>query len=466
MAERETILVIDPSDPSGRLARVALQLDGRAVLHCANAQEGLALAQQVLPDVVVAALDTADLPGMRMIEALRSKNRTLPVIALAGVATVEGAVQALRAGAADYIGRPVSPGLLSEKVVRQLSEVRAARQLASASANAKDRYGFTQLLSQSPKMMRVFDSIRAVAGTDATVLIRGETGTGKELVARAIHERSRRRVKPLIGVNCGAFTETLLESELFGHEKGSFTGALGKRMGVFEMADGGSLFLDELGETSLSVQVNLLRVLEDMTFRRVGGTESVKVDVRIIAATNVALETATKDGRFREDLYYRLNVFPVFLPPLRERVEDIPLLLRHFLHDAAEEYELPAPAVTPESLERVLAYRWPGNVRQLRAMCERWVILCNGAPLTADLMPRELSSPQETASPTGMFIDDTIPLPQLTQRYVSQIERAYLHKLLARNQGKLIETAEAAGITRRTLYTRMKEFGLDPKDYK
>lgn len=466
MAERETILVIDPSDPAGRITRVALQLDGRAVLHCANAQEGLALAQQIQPDVVVAALDTVDLPGLRMVEALRAKNRTLPVIALAGVATVEGAVQALRAGAADYIGRPISPGLLSEKVVRALQEVRAARQLATARATAKDRYGFTQLLSQSPKMTRVFDAIRAVASTDATVLIRGETGTGKELVARAIHERSRRREKSLIGVNCGAFTETLLESELFGHEKGSFTGALGRRQGVFEMADGGSLFLDELGETSLSVQVNLLRVLEDMTFRRVGGTESVKVDVRIIAATNVALEVATKDGRFREDLYYRLNVFPVFLPPLRDRVEDIPLLLHHFLRDAAEEYELPIPSVTPESLDRIVAYRWPGNVRQLRAMCERWVILCNGAQLSVDLMPRELANAQDTASPTGLYIDDTIPLPQLTQRYVSQIERAYLHKLLGRNHGKLIETAEMAGITRRTLYTRMKDFGLDVKDYK
>ena len=466
MAERETILVIDPSDPAGRITRVALQLDGRAVLHCTNAQEGLALAQQVLPDVVVAALDTVDLPGLRMLEALRSRNRTLPVIALAGTATVEGAVQALRAGAADYIGRPISPGLLSEKVVRALSEARAARQLATARATAKDRYGFTQLLSQSPKMMRVFEAIRAVAGTDATVLIRGETGTGKELVARAIHERSRRREKPLIGVNCGAFTETLLESELFGHEKGSFTGALGRRMGVFEMADGGSLFLDELGETSLSVQVNLLRVLEDMTFRRVGGTDSVKVDVRIIAATNVALEQATKDGRFREDLYYRLNVFPIVLPPLRDRAEDIPLLLRHFLQDAAEEYELPIPPVTHESLERILAYRWPGNVRQLRAMCERWVILCNGAPLTADQLPRELASSTDPVTPTGLYIDDSIPLPQLTERYISQIERAYLHKLLARNHGKLIETAEMAGITRRTLYTRMKAFGLDVKDYK
>jgi len=316
-------------------------------------------------------------------------------------------------------------------------------------------------------MLRVFDAIRAVAQTDATVLIRGETGTGKELVARAIHERSRRRDRPQIGVNCGAFTETLLESELFGHEKGSFTGAIGRRQGVFEMADGGTLFLDELGETSLSVQVNLLRVLEEMTFRRVGGTDLVKVDVRIVAATNVDLEQAVAEGRFRQDLFYRLNVFPVFLPPLRERKEDIPLLLRHFLHDAAREYELPPPAVSPEALDAIVAYRWPGNVRQLRALCERWVIQCHGDELRMELVPADIAGRSGPDEPQGaLHVDENLPLDTVLARVSSQIQREYLHKLLIRHRGHLERTAQAAGLTRRTLYTRMRELQIEAKDYK
>lgn len=464
---REQVLVIDASDPSGRTYHVALGSDDRMIHACTSAQAGLALLPDVRPDVVIAALDTADLPGLRLLEAVRHRQPGVPVIVIAAHPTVEGAVQALRAGAVDYLGRPVSPGLLSEKVVRALSEARSSRQLAQAQKDARDRWGFTHLLSMSPRMIRVFDAIRAVAGTDATVLVRGETGTGKELVARAIHERSRRRERNLISVNCGAFTETLLESELFGHEKGSFTGASGRRQGVFEMADGGSLFLDELGETSLSVQVNLLRVLEEMRFRRVGGHELIDVDVRIIAATNVNLDQAVKEGKFREDLFYRLNVFPVTLPPLRERPEDIPLLTKHFLQDAASEYEMPPPTITPEAMEAVLRYRWPGNVRQLRALCERWVIQSNGRDLRVEDLPPELRAQGPAdAEPTGMFIDDNVTLPQLTDRVTTQVERAYLHKLLSRHRGHLINTAAAAGITRRTLFSRMKALGLEASDYK
>jgi DNA-binding NtrC family response regulator len=464
---REAVLVIDPADLAGRGARGGLDAPGRRLHVCNSAQEALALLGELEPDVIVVALDTPDLPGLRLVEALRARRPGTPLIAVADHPTVEGAVQALRAGAADYIGRPHAPELLAAKVGRALHEVRTTQSLAQAQANAADRYGFTHMLSQSPRMMRVFDAIRAVAQTDATVLIRGETGTGKELVARAIHERSRRRGSRLIGVNCGAFTETLLESELFGHEKGSFTGAIGRRQGVFEMADSGSLFLDELGETSLSVQVNLLRVLEEMSFRRVGGTDAVKVNVRVIAATNVDLESAVTEGRFREDLFYRLNVFPIVLPPLRERPEDIPLLMRHFLQDAAREYELPAPVVTPEAHELIVRYRWPGNVRQLRAMCERWVIQCHGDPLRPDALPPELAGGARPAEPTGaLFVDDTVPLAQLTERLTNQLERAYLHKLLVRHGGHLQNTAGAAGITRRTLYSRMKALGLDAKDYK
>jgi DNA-binding NtrC family response regulator len=464
---REQVLVIDASASEGRVYELALDSSDRHVTVCASAQAGLTLLGDLRPDVVVAALDTADLPGLRLLEAIRHRAPTTPVVLVAPGATPEGAVLAMRAGATDYIGRPLSPGLLSEKVVRALTNARTRRQLAEAQREAGDKWGFTQLLSLSPRMIKVFDAIRSVAGTDATVLIRGETGTGKELVARAIHDRSRRRARNLISVNCGAFTESLLESELFGHEKGGFTGAVGRRAGVFEMADGGSLFLDELGETSLNVQVNLLRVLEEMRFRRVGGTEEVSVDVRIIAATNVDLETAVTDKRFREDLFYRLNVFPVTLPPLRERPEDIPILTRHFLMDAAKEYEMEPPTASPEAMDVILRYRWPGNVRQLRALCERWVIQCAGRELGVEDLPGELSvRGRPTASPVGAFVTDDITLPQAIDRVVEQVERAYLDKLLSRHRGHLIQTAASAGITRRTLFTRMKALGLDAADYK
>ncbi|MSQ03114.1 MAG: sigma-54-dependent Fis family transcriptional regulator [Myxococcales bacterium] len=464
---REQVLVIDPGDPAGRTYNLALGAEDRNVHVCTSAQEGLALLADLRPDVVVAALDTADLPGLRLLESIRHRAPGVPVITLAGHPTVEGAVQALRAGAVDYLGRPVSPGLLSEKVIRALGAARTSRQLIQAQKEASDKWGFSSFLSRSPRMVEVFNAIRAVAGTDATVLIRGETGTGKELVARALHDRSRRRARNLVSVNCGAFTETLLESELFGHEKGSFTGAMGRRAGVFEMADGGSLFLDELGETSLSVQVNLLRVLEEMRFRRVGGTDPIDVDVRIIAATNVDLETAVTSGRFREDLFYRLNVFPVTLPPLRERPEDIPILTRHFLTDAAEEYELEAPAAQPEAMELILRYRWPGNVRQLRALCERWVIQCSGRELRVEDLPAELRrGGKPDANPSGVFIDDSVPLPQLTERVINQVERAYMHRQLVKHKGHLIQTAAACGITRRTLFNRMKALGLAVTDYK
>lgn len=459
--------MIDASNSETRAYEFALNSDDRQVTVCGSAQAGLTILGDLRPDVVVAALDTPDLPGLRLFEAIRHRAPSTPVVLVAANATAEGAVLAIRAGATDYLGRPISPGLLSEKVVRALTHARTRRQLHEAQREAGDKWGFTQLLSLSPRMVTVFDAIRKVAGTDATVLVRGETGTGKELVARAIHDRSRRRAKNLISVNCGAFTESLLESELFGHEKGGFTGAVGRRAGVFEMADGGSLFLDELGDTSLNVQVNLLRVLEEFRFRRVGGTEQVSVDVRIIAATNVDLENAVHDGRFREDLFYRLNVFPITLPPLRERPEDIPILTRHFLMDAAKEYELEPPTVTPEAMEIILRYRWPGNVRQLRALCERWVIQCAGRELRAQDLPAELTvrgRPTEDAA--GLFIDDGATLPQLTERIVLQVERAYLDKLLNRNRGHLIQTAAAAGITRRTLFTRMKALGLNAADYK
>ncbi len=471
---RESVLVIDPvarAEGEDIDGRQVLDAPGRRLHVCGRAAEGLAALDDIAPDLVVASLDTTDLPGLRLVEALRARWPALPVIAVTATPTVAGAVAALRAGASDYLGRPASPDALAAAVERALAAARATGAVVEAKVDGAERYGFTHPLSRSPRMIRVFDAIRAVAQTDATVLIRGETGTGKELVARAIHERSRRRSNPLLGVNCGVFPDTLLGAELFGHDEG---GAHGRRAGVggagvFEMADGGSVFLGELATASPAVQVDLLRVLEERRFRR--GATLVPVNARVLAATSIDLEAAVADGRFREDLYYRLDVFPITLPSLRERAEDIPVLLHHFLADAAREYELPAPAVTPEALAQVLRYRWPGNVRQLRAMCERWVIQCRGEPLRVEDLPPELlgaARPATLFAPGGalLFVDETVPLATLTERLTTQLERAYLHKLLARHAGHQQNTADAAGITRRTLYSRMKALGLEAKDYR
>jgi len=326
---------------------------------------------------------------------------------------------------------------------------------------------FSQLLTLSNLMMKVFEKVRQVAPTDATALILGETGTGKELVSRAIHERSDRKSRPFVTVNCGAFAETLLESELFGHERGSFTGAVGRREGLFEVADGGTLFLDELGETSPSVQVNLLRVLEDMEFRRVGGRETVRVDVRIIAATNLDLRQAVAGGRFRSDLYHRLNVFPIHLPPLRERTIDIPLLMEHFLLQLATQYKLEPPKVEPDTMRFLQSCAWPGNVRQLRTLCERLVISRAGGRVRVDdLEADNLQPPSDRAEAHGVAIDEQTSLKDNLDRIKTDVERRYLRVMLVRHHGHLGRTADAAGITRRTLFTKMKDFGWSRDEFR
>ena len=462
----ERILVVDDDPEGARQARQALLDEEREVRIAHTAREALTLLHDEDFDLVVLTLEIRDLAGPRILDVFSDRAAGVPLVALTRSPTIPGAVDAVRRGAADYLGKPVHRRALIEAARSALDLAKTSRELQAARERVQDRYGFSHLLTRSPLMLRVFDQVRAVATTDATVLIRGETGTGKELISRAIHERSPRQDKPFISVNCGAFTETLLESELFGHEKGSFTGASGRRSGVFEMADGGTLFLDELGETSLSVQVNLLRVLEEMAFRRVGGHDMVRVDVRVLAATNLDLEDAVARGDFREDLFYRLDVFPIILPPLRDRREDIPLLIRHFLDDASQDYGLEPPLIGPETMGTILEYHWPGNVRQLRALCERWLIARAGQRLEREHLPPEMLGKSSVQRDPELRIDDRLPLSENTRRATERIERAYFHALLTRHEGHLGKTAESAGITRRTLYTKMKALDLEHADYR
>ncbi len=463
----ECVLIVEGSDLARHRIRTALQQEGRAVHTATSVRDGLGALGRLRPNLIVVGLEHEDLPGDRVVDLFVKRGRGAPVVAAGATSDVSDVVAAMRRGAVDFLAAHDEPDELRRKAegalhggVRGLEE---QRRPAPA-----DRFGFRQLLTQSRRMITVFDQIRRVARTDATALILGETGTGKELVSRAIHDKSHRQDQPFIGVNCGAFTQTLLESELFGHEKGSFTGAVARREGLFEMANGGTLFLDELGETSLNVQVKLLRVLEEMQFRRVGGREPVEVDVRIVAATNADLEAAVAAGDFREDLFYRLNVFPIRLPPLRERPEDIPLLMRHFLDEIAESYELQPPSIAPSAMKAILRYAWPGNVRELRAMCERWVIARAGQRVDCDLLPNDMIERKATlAAPgTGYDVDEHLSLKDNVTRATEQVERAYLSKVLERCSGHLGNTADEAGITRRTLYTKMRQYGLEQADFR
>ncbi len=468
MSDRSSILVVDADAAHVHGISQLLGTGTWEVLPAWSLNEAVQTLHEHRPDVVLLSLDLPDTDPERSLSRIGRRFPGVPVVTYGRSPTTAAVVAAMRRGAVDVLPWPPDPAALPRVLRRTLEEADPETAYVDDGRRGQKRVDFSQMRTRSPRMLEVFDKVRAVAGTDATVLIRGETGTGKELISRAIHERSRRQDKPFISVNCGAFTESLLESELFGHERGSFTGAAGRRQGVFEMADGGTLFLDELGETTLNVQVNLLRVLEEMAFRRVGGHDRVSVDVRVVAATNVALEQAVQAGKFREDLYYRLNVFPIFLPPLRERRTDIPLLMRHFLDEAAQRFERPpAPTISVEALEAIVGYAWPGNVRQLRAFCERWAITHSGQILQADELPAAMVTGASEAAGIDPFnIDSDQPLSHTTERLLHQVERTYLHRVLKRHRGHMEATAQAAGITRRTLYTKMKSYGLEAASYR
>ncbi len=366
---------------------------------------------------------------------------------------------------------PEDVGLLVGAVEQSL---RGTRRAAGAEPEADERfegplhgYKFEDLNSRSARMLDLFQLIPRVAQTDSPVLIVGETGTGKELVAAAIHRQSRRRENEFFTVNCGALTETLLESELFGHEKGAFTGAIRTKKGYFELADRGTLFLDELGTISPAMQVKLLRVLQQMEVRRVGGSTLQKVDVRIVAATNASLEEAVARGTFREDLYYRLNVVQISLPALRERAEDIPLLAEVFRKKFCDSFERPdITHLTPAALRWLKAYPWPGNVRELENVIERAVILCRGPGLGEDDLPERLRRSPEQPRTTVPTFDLDEPLPEVLRRVQAAVEREYIRRLLRRFKGHLGRAAEHAGVNRRTLYNKMQAFGLRREDFR
>jgi DNA-binding NtrC family response regulator len=442
------LLVVDDDAETCRFMRELLEREDRQIELARTPRDALARAADTRFDLVISDINLdADATGIDLLRAFKESDPEVEVVLISGFGTLETAIEAVRAGAFDYVSKPFNIAEVKDTVDRALR--RRARPAETASAEPPAPEG---LIGRSRGMLAVYKQIAHAADSDAPVLITGETGTGKELVAKAIHRHGPRGRRPFVPVNCGALAEGLLESELFGHVRGAFTGAVADKKGVFEQAQGGTIFLDEIGETTPAVQVRLLRALDLGEVRRVGAAGVLTVDVRVVAATHRDLESVVEQGGFRQDLYYRLNVFCIHLPPLRERREDLPLLVAQFLRSAAA--GAPAAAFTPEALSALAAYSWPGNVRELENVVHRLALSAHGRTIEADDLPPALREPARGWQ-QGLFDD----LPDL-----EELQRRYLRYVLSVLKGNRSRAAEVLGIDRRTLYRMAERFGLDLAD--
>ncbi len=458
------ILVVDDERAIGIAIRRLLSGLGHEVDTATSADEALAQLAQRTYHLVVTDLSLGAASGLDVLRAVKSRSPETAVVVITAYGSERVAVEAMKQGAADYVPKPFDNDELELVVGRALEGVTLRRDLKLLQEHVSGAYAFENIVGKSAAMQRVFDVVRKVADTDLTVLIRGPSGTGKELVANAIHWRSPRRSKPFVKVNCAAFARDLVESELFGHEKGAFTGATSAREGKFEVADGGTLLLDEIGDMPLETQAKILRVLQEREFERVGGNRTLPVDVRILAATNQDLEARVRDGRFREDLYYRLNVVTVALPPLAERPEDLPLLIERFLRAAAERLRRPQRTLAPAAYRALVAHAWPGNARELEHAIEQAVALASGPEIVVDDLPAALrATPVEAmagAEPGAMTFRDA------KQRLVEDFERRFIGEALARHRGNISKAAEEMGMYRQQLQQKLADYGIDAESYR
>jgi DNA-binding NtrC family response regulator len=444
-----TILVADDEKNIREGLREALMLDGYDVLLAADGKEAVDALAHGEVDLVITDLKMPRLSGEELLRKVSADFPTVPVIILTGHGTIESAVQAMHDGAYDFLTKPVNLDRLSLLAKRALGNRELALQNRVLQEELERRSQFSNIIGRSAEMRHVFDLVRQVAPARTSVLITGESGVGKEMIAEALHYGSPRKDKPFIKLHCAALTETLLESELFGHEKGAFTGAVARKRGRFELAHKGSLFLDEIGEINQTVQIKLLRVLEEKRFERVGGEETVEVDARLIAATNRDLKDAIAKGSFREDLYYRLNVVNIHIPPLRERKEDIPLLIAAFLREFSQENGRAIDGIDAKARGALASYSWPGNVRQLRNSIESAVVLCKGSVITLEDLP-----PGIRGEPGG----EEVRL--LVGTSLAEAEKELIRSTLAREGGNKSRAADVLGIGRKTLHRKLQEYGI------
>lgn len=446
------VLVVDDEEGVRVALRDVLENAGYEVLEAGDGRRALDLITAAQPDAVLLDIRMPELDGMQVLEIVHRTGARTPIILITAYGTTATTIQAMRLGAFDYITKPFDVDELVA-VVKKAVETRALLAGAScAGSGVDDLLDAEGLIGWSPAMQAVYKTIGRIVDSDVTVLIRGESGTGKELVARAIHCNSPRKSGPFVKVNCASIPENLLESELFGHEKGAFTGAHARKPGKFELAQRGTIFLDEIGEMSLATQAKLLRVLQEKEFERIGGTETIRADVRILAATNRNLEQAIQNGQFREDLFFRLNVVEVWLPPLREHREDIPILADHFVRHAAREHRKEVLGFSEAALDLLLRYDWPGNIRELKNLCERCVLLASGPLIDVEDLPGNVRDRARQAE---------VPVRELSlKEAVADTERRLLLEALEKHNWNRSAAAKALKMNRSTLYAKMKELGL------
>jgi two-component system NtrC family response regulator len=446
---KHRILVVDDEQNARAALRTILTEEGYDIAEAADGEEGLARLQEWGPDLVLADVRMPRMDGLTLMRKAKEIGSEATFVMMTAFASIETAVEAVKAGAENYLVKPLDVSAVLVFLAKALEKRQLVREAANLRERVRERFRLEGMVGESPELAAVYNVVRQAAPTKATVLILGESGTGKELIAQALHELSPRKEKAFVKVSCAALSETLLESELFGHERGSFTGAVGRKEGRFELADGGTLFLDEIGEISPTVQVKLLRALQTREFERVGGTQTIKVDVRVVAATNRDLAAQAKTGHFREDLFYRLNVVAVTLPPLRNRKGDIPALAAHFIDKYAKNYGKTIDGLAPGTLNALLSHDWPGNVRELENAIERAVVLCKESQLTADDLPATLRGPRPTSRDVGGLI------PGAT---MDEIEREAILRTLEIVDGSTSRAAEVLGISVRKIQYRLKEY--------
>jgi two-component system response regulator AtoC len=447
------VLIVDDDKSICMLIKSILSVEKNYDVSTATSGEAcLKFIHEQMPDLVLLDIQMPGIDGIETLKRLKEFDPRIPVVMMSGHGTIEKAVKSMKLGAYDFIPKPLDRDRLLITAKNALMTSSLKKEVDDLKTELKHKYTFSNIIGQSGVMQEIFKSVERVVNSNVTVLIQGESGTGKELIARAVHfHGSNRANKPFVAVNCTALPESLLESELFGHEKGSFTGAVGRRIGKFEQAQNGTIFLDEVGLMSPATQAKLLRVLQEREFERVGGAELIKVDVRVISASNRDLEDAMKKGEFREDLYYRLSVFPIKLPALRERKEDIPLIAAHFLKKYSEQENKKVEGINPDALELLMAYNWPGNVRELENAIERAIVLTNGDEVTAKELPPAVRSIGEKKIYES---DNTL------SSWIEKLEEEALRQALLENEGNISKTAKKLGIGRATIYRKAKKYGL------
>ena len=450
MSNRANILVIDDEETMRDSCRQTLSRDGHRVETAEDGSKGLALLKAESFDLVILDLKMPGLGGMKVLKRIKEDDTDTVVIVITGYATIESAVEAMKSGAYDFIPKPFTPDSLRAIVKRALEKRKLVLENVLLRSELKASLGPEVIIGQSESMKKVEELVQKVGPTDTTVLISGESGTGKELVARAIHRCSSRKDKPFVAVDCGSLVENLFESELFGHVKGSFTGATATKYGRFELANGGTLFFDEIGNIGINIQTKLLRVIQEREITKVGSSQVIKVDVRIVAATNMDLQKCIKDGTFREDLFYRLSVVPISLPPLRQRKDDIPFLANYFLKKYNKKRKKNITAISNRAMKALLEYDWPGNVRELENAIERAVVLAEDEVVrSSDLLYY------------GLSVEEPVKTDSGTSQRLVDVEKEHIARTLKMFDGHKGKTAERLGIDRKTLRLKLKKYGIE-----